>query len=81
MKKLLIVLAFGLFSCSSSDDSTPAQEAKCYTILARGTSPDGDFIIIKYENFVQKKYAVANYLDWLNQTKLCEPITLTEIPL
>jgi hypothetical protein len=80
MKKLLIVLAFGFFSCSSSDDSTPQPET-CYNIIARGTTPNGDFIIIKYSNYVQKKYAVTNFLDYLNKTQLCEPITLTQIPL
>lgn len=80
MKKLLIVLALGLFSCSS--DSEEQQQAEtCYNIITRGTDERGDFIIINYSNFVQKRYAVTNYQEWLNKTQLCEPITLTQQPL
>jgi hypothetical protein len=79
MKKLLIVLAFGLFSCSSdSTESTPVQEETCYNIIARGYDERGNYIIINYANFVQRRYAVSDYQQWLNQTQLCEPITLTQ---
>ena len=81
MKKLLIVLAFGLFSCSSDSTESTPPEATCYNIIARGYDERGDFIIINYASFVHKRYAVTNYLDYLNQTQLCEPITLIQQPL
>ncbi len=79
MKKLLIVLVFGLFSCSADkSEETPPQPKSCYNILTRGYDDRGDYIIIKYANFVQKRYSVTNYQDYIGQSQLCEPITLTE---
>jgi hypothetical protein len=82
MKNLFIALALIVLSCSSDDEpQAQPQEPICYPILTRGTTPDGDYIIIKYSAYTQKKYAVSNYLDYLNQAKLCEPITLTQLEL
>jgi len=78
MKKIFILLAFVLFSCSSEEQPALEVPLTCYNILARGTDQQGDFIIIKYSNYTQKKYSVSNYLDYLNLTKICEPINLTE---
>ncbi|MFM2204568.1 MAG: hypothetical protein RLZZ605_1532 [Bacteroidota bacterium] len=80
MKKLFIILVLTLVSCST--DSEPQQtQSECYTIIARGIDARGNYIIINYGGFAQKRYSVENYLDWINQTKICEPITLTEQPL
>jgi len=81
MKNIFILLTFVLFSCSSEEQPTPEVSKTCYNILARGTDQQGDFIIIKYSNYTQKKYSVSNYLDYLNVTKICEPINLTQIEL
>jgi len=81
MKKIFILLAFVLFSCSSEEQPAAEVSLTCYNILARGTDQEGDFIIIKYSNYTQKKYSVSNYLDYLNVTKICEPIKLTQIEL
>lgn len=82
MKTLLFILAFVLFSCSSDETTQPEQpQATCYDIVARGYDSRGDYIIIKYASFTNKRYAVSNYQDYLSQTELCEPITLTEQPL
>jgi hypothetical protein len=78
MKKLFIVLAYTLFSCSSDSNTQPIPEATCYNIIAKGYDERGNYIIINYANFSQKRYQVADYLDYLNQSQLCEPITLTQ---
>jgi len=80
MKKLLIILALTLFSCSSdSEPTTP--ETNCYRIIARGIDERGNYIIINVSDFNQRRYLVPNYLDYLGQSQLCEPITLTQQPL
>lgn len=81
MKNIFILLAFVLFSCSSEEQTTTEVPKTCYNILARGTNQQGDFIIIKYSNYTQKKYSVSNYLDYLNVNNICEPINLTQIEL
>lgn len=81
MKKLLIVLAFGLFSCSSDSTEEPTPVATCYNILARGYDSRGNYIIINYQDFIQRRYKVDNYQDYIGQPQLCEPITLIEQPL
>lgn len=81
MKKLFIVLALGLFSCSADKSEEPQQTETCYNIIARGYDSRGDYIIINYSSFNQKRYSVDNYLDYIGQAKICEPINLTEQPL
>ena len=81
MKNIFILLTFVFFSCSSEEQPTPEAPKTCYNILARGTHQQGDFIIIKYSNYTQKKYSVSNYLDYLNTPTICEPINLTQIEL
>jgi len=81
MKNIFILLTFVFFSCSSEEQPASEVPLTCYNILARGTDQQGDFIIIKYSNYTQKKYSVSNYLDYLNLTKICEPINLTQIEL
>jgi len=81
MKNIFILLTFVLFSCSSEEQAISEVPKTCYNILARGTDQQGDFIIIKYSNYTQKKYSVSNYLDYLNTPTICEPINLTQIEL
>lgn len=81
MKKILFILTFVLFSCSTDKLDNEQQQETCYNIIARGYDNRGDFIIIKYSNYNNRRYKVANYLDWINTNKLCEPITLTQEPL
>jgi len=78
MKKLLLILAVVLVSCSAEDTTQTEQEQTCYTIVLRGYDNRGDYIIIKYANFINKRYSVGNYLDYMNTDKICEPINLTE---
>ena len=77
MKKLLLILAVVLVSCSA-EDTTQTEQQDCYRILARGEDSRGDYIIINYQDFIQRRYKVDNYLDYLNKTEICEPINLTE---
>lgn len=77
MKKLLLVLALVICSCST-DDATQNNDRNCYPIIGRGFDNRGDFIIIKYNETTNKRYSVNNYLDYLNQTQICEPINLQE---
>jgi hypothetical protein len=79
MKKLLIVLAFGLFSCSSDDNSN--NEPKCYDITLSGLDVRGHYIVVRIKTNVFRRYQVANYLDYVGQEQLCEPINLTQQPL
>jgi hypothetical protein len=81
MKNLFIVLALGLFSCSSDGSGETQPDATCYDIIARGEDLRGDYIIIKYGNFNNKRYSVADFMEYLDQQKLCEPINLIEQPL
>lgn len=82
MKKLSITLfAFILFSCSTNEDKQITPEQTCYNIIARGYDSRGNYIIINYSEFVQKRYKVNNYQDYIGQSQLCDPITLTEQPL
>lgn len=79
MKKLFILAIVLLtVACSSENEKQTEQPQKCYTIISRGYDERGDFIIIKYANYTNKRYQVNNYLDWISQTELCEPINLTE---
>lgn len=77
MKKLLFILAVVLIGCSA-EDKQPETQSTCYKIVARGFDERGDYIIVKYGNYNNKRYKVNNYLDYLNQTEICEPINLTE---
>jgi len=81
MKKLFILFIFILNSCSSENTDAPKPESKCYDILSRGYDNRGNYIIIKYSDFNNKRYSVSNYLDYLNTTQICEPINLTQQPL
>jgi len=78
MKKLFIILALTLFSCSSDETTEQVQENKCYQIISKGFDSRGDFIIINYSSFEQKRYQVGDYLEYLNQSTICEPINLTQ---
>jgi len=80
MRKLFVLFILILNSCST-EKAEQQQPLTCYNILARGEDSRGDYIIIKISNFVQKRYSVSNYLDYLNQNTICEPINLTEQPL
>ena len=77
MRKLFILFILILNSCSS-DTAEQEKPATCYDIISRGHDSRGDYIIINVSNFVQKRYSVSNYLDYLNQNTICEPINLTE---
>ena len=81
MKKLLIVLALTLFSCSSDSEAIQEPDTTCYSIIARGVDERGNYIIINVSDFNQRRYLVPNYLDYIGQSQLCEPITLTQQPL
>lgn len=81
MKKLLILSAFILFGCSTDKSEPQPQQQTCYPIISKGIDARGNYIIINYSNFAQKRYLVDDYRDYLNQTELCEPITLTQQPL
>ena len=81
MKKLLFILAIVLVSCSADETKQTVEEQNCYSIISRGFDSRGNFIIINYSNFVQKRYSVSDYQDYINQSQLCEPINLTEQPL
>jgi hypothetical protein len=80
MKKIILLLVLFMVSCTTDEViQTPTKnEPTCYQILSRGYDNKGDFIIIKISNFNNRRYKVENYQDWLNKTKLCEPITLTQ---
>ena len=80
MKKLLLIAMIALSGCSA--ENTEEQNTnKCYPIISRGEDNRGNYIIINYSSFIQKRYKVANFMNWLDKTELCEPITLTEQPL
>lgn len=81
MKKLLIISAFILFGCSTDKSEPQTQQQTCYPIISKGVDARGSYIIINYSNFVQKRYLVDDYTDYINQNELCEPITLTQQPL
>lgn len=81
MKKLFILFILILNSCSSDTAEQNQPDATCYPIIARGSDLRGDYIIINYSNYNQKRYLVDDYMQYINQSKLCEPITLIEQPL
>lgn len=81
MKKLLLILALVFISCSADETTETQSEQTCYTIIARGVDGRGNYIIVKYADFVNKRYEVSNYQDYLNQSKICTPINLNEQPL
>jgi hypothetical protein len=78
MKRLFLILAFVVVSCSSDNSDTTEPTQNCYPIIAKGYDNRGDYIIIKCGDFVNKRYAVDNYIDYLDKTTLCEPITLRQ---
>lgn len=81
MKKLFILFIFILNSCSTEKTEEPTPQTTCYNIIARGIDNRGNYIIIKYADYQNKRYSVSNYQDYINQSQLCEPINLTEQPL
>jgi len=81
MRKLIILFIIILNSCSSDKAPEPQPSQTYYSIVARGEDNRGDYIIIKVANYTNKRYSVSNYQDYLNQSTLCEPITLIEQPL
>jgi hypothetical protein len=80
MKKIFIILLFALFSCSS-DEITEPQQAECYAILSRGVDARGDFIIVKFSDFNNKRYKVNNYQEYININQICDFTNLIEQPL
>jgi hypothetical protein len=80
MKKMFLILLFALFSCSS-DEITEPQQAECYTILSRGVDSRGDFIIVKFSDFNNKRYKVNNYQEYININQICDFTNLIEQPL
>ncbi len=50
-------------------------------IVTRGYDERGNFIIIKYESFNNKRYKVNNYLDYVGKTEVCDLSNLIEQPL
>ncbi len=78
MKKIFILFILILNSCSSDSAEQTQPDLTCYNIIARGYDNRGNYIIIKYANFVNKRYLVDDYLNYINQTKICEPINLIE---
>ena len=81
MKKLFILLLFTLLGCSGQDIEQTQPDAMCYDIIGKGYDNRGNYIIINYSNFNQKRYKVEDYSNYINQSQLCEPITLTQQPL
>jgi hypothetical protein len=80
MKRLFLILLFALFSCSS-DEITEPQQNECFTILSRGIDARGDFIIVKFSDFNNKRYKVNNYQDYININQICDFTNLIEQPL
>jgi len=78
MKKILLLIAILCLSCSSDDAPIIESEPTCYKILSRGSDNRGDFIIIKYQNYTNRRYEVNNYLDYVGRTQVCEPINLMQ---
>lgn len=80
MKQILLILLFTLFSCSSEEIPEP-QQAECYQILSRGYDVRGNFIIVKFSDFNNKRYKVNNYQDYIGQNQICDFTNLIEQPL
>ena len=81
MKKLFIILALTVISCSTDKPTDATSQNNCYQIIAKGIDNRGDYIIIKYTTNTQRRYKVDNYLNYLQQSTICEPINLTQQPL
>jgi len=82
MKKLFLILALFVLSCSNDNEQPQEQQQEtCYQIISRGYDARGNFIIVKISNYNNKRYSVSNYQNYINQSKICEPINLTEQPL
>lgn len=77
MRKLFLVFALALASCST-DEVKENENRNCYPIISKGFDNRGDFIIIKYNETTNKRYSVNNFIDYQNQTQICEPINLQE---
>jgi hypothetical protein len=76
MKKLLFILTFIVCSCSSDDNinNTP----KCYDITLKGLDERGHYIVVRIKTNVFKRYQVNDYIDYVGEEKICEPINLIE---
>lgn len=81
MKKLILLLAIFFISCSTDEIEQSQQAQECYQILSRGYDKRGNYIIIKYESFNNKRYQVDNYQDYIGKNKICDLSNLTEQPL
>lgn len=82
MKRLILILVFALFSCSTDDvQDEPQVNQTCYQIMSRGYDARGNYIIIRFEANVNKRYKVEDYRDYLGQQQICDLTNLIEQPL
>lgn len=83
MKKLILLLAIFFISCSPDEIKQEQYQYQhtCYKILSRGDDDRGNFIIIKYQEFNNKRYQVDNYKDYIGKNEICDLSNLIEQPL
>ena len=82
MKRLILILVFALFSCSTDDvQDEPQGSQTCYTILSRGYDDRGNFIIVQISNYNNKRYKVTNYQNYIGVNQICDLSNLIEQPL
>ena len=79
MKKLILFIAILFISCST-DEVIVGQvvEQTCYPIVSRGFDNRGNFIIVQFGNFNNKRYKVDNYQDYINVNQICDLSNLIE---
>ena len=80
MKRLILILVFTLFSCSTEQVEQTQEEQTCYRILSKGFDSRGNFIIIKY-NDEQRRYQVEDYQYYIGRNEICDLSNLTQQPL
>ena len=80
MKRIILILLFTFIGCSS-DETIEPQQVECYSILSRGVDARGDFIIVKFSDFNNKRYQVNDYTNYIGQNQICDFTNLIEQPL
>lgn len=80
MKKLILFIAILFISCSTDEIKEEVQivNPTCYPIVSRGFDNRGNFIIVKFGNFNNKRYKVDNYQDYINVNQICDLTNLIE---
>lgn len=69
MKRLFLILAFALFSCSATEDDSTTTE-QCYRVVSIVDNPNGDYILVNV-NGQTVQFNVVNAFNYRINQMIC----------